>query len=149
MRVRPATSLDEADVLDVLRADGETTGRQPSKARLLRVRDKLRSPTALTLVADLDGSVAGFLLAELARTDDGAGGVEPGVLHLSLLVVRPDARRAGVGRALVTALLDRFPHVRAWAGEGPGRELLLDSGFRPAGRTQELRGEPAELLERS
>lgn len=148
-RVRPATSLDEAGVLDVLRADGETTGRQPSKARLLRVRDKLRSPSALTLVADRDGGVAGFLLAELARTDEGAGGVEPGVLHLSLLVVRPDVRRAGVGRALVTALLERFPHVRAWTGAAPARDLLVGSGFRPTGRTQELRGEPAELLERS
>ena len=147
MRVRPATSLDEAAVLDVLRADGETTGRQPSKARLLRVRDKLRSPTALTLVADGDRAVLGFLLAELSRTDDGAGPVEPGVLHLSLLCVRPDARRTGVGGALVTALLDRFPRVRAWTTDEAARELLLSSGFQPAGRTAEVRGQSAELLE--
>ena len=148
MRVRPATRLDEPAVLDVLRADGETTGRQPSKARLLRVRDKLRSPAALTLVADEDGRVVGFVHAELARADDGAGAVEPGRLHLSLLCVAPDARRAGVGRALVEALLARFPAVSGWAADDAARGLLEACGFVTTGRTGEVRGAPAVLLVR-
>ena len=144
-RVRVATSLDEAAVLDVLRADGHAAGRQPSKARLLRVRDKLRSPTALTLVAEADDGVQGFLHAELARDDDGAGPVTPGLLHLSLLCVSPDARRSGVGRALVTALLDRFPRVEGWASDDATRGLLLACGFRPTGRTA-VRDAAAEQL---
>lgn len=146
MHVRPASGLDETAVLDVLRADGETTGRQPSKARLLRVRDKLRSPTALTLVAEDDGKVVGFLHAELARTEGGTGAVEPGLLHLSLLCVAPEHRRGGAGRALVAALLERFGHVTAWAPDGPGRLLLEQAGFRSTGETGEVRGEPAFRL---
>jgi len=134
-------------VLDVLRADGELTGRQPAKARLLRVRDKLRSPAALTLVADNDGRVTGFLHAELARADDGAGPVEPGLLHLSLLCVAPDARRSGVATALLLGLLDRFPVISTWAPED-ARDLLLGVGFRATGRTGQVRGAPVEQLVR-
>ena len=103
MRVRVATQLDEAVALDVLRADGEATGRQPSKARLAAVRATLRSPTTLTLVADHDGAVRGLLVAELRGPR----------LELSLLCVAPEHRGQGAGRALVRALLDRYPDVDA------------------------------------
>ena len=139
MRVRVAIEPDEQPVLDVLRADGAVTGRQPSKARLARVRAKLRSPAALTLVAD-DGAVVGALLAELGRADDGAGPLEPGLLHLSLLCVAPEHRRRGVGRALLRGLLERFPHVSTWAPDGPARTLLEQEGFVPSGRTAAVRG---------
>ena len=69
MRTRVATQLDEAAALDVVRADGETTGRQPSKARQQRVRSKLRSPTALTLLAEDDGRDA-VLLGPASVTRD-------------------------------------------------------------------------------
>ena len=101
MRVRVATQLDEPGALDVLRADGEATGRQPSKARLATVRATLRSPTTLALVADEDGTVVGLLVAELRGTR----------LELTLLCVAPEHRGRGAGRALVRALLDRYPDV--------------------------------------
>jgi ribosomal protein S18 acetylase RimI-like enzyme len=101
MRTRVATQLDEDAALDVLRADGETTGRQPSKATLAALRAVLRSPTALTLVADDDGTVVGLLVAELRGRE----------LQLSLLCVAPEHRRRGAGRALVRALLERYPDV--------------------------------------
>ena len=144
--MRPATGLDEQAVLDVLRADGDATGRQPSRARLLRVRDKLRSPAALTLVAERDGDVIGFVHAELARADDGAGPVGPGRLFLSLLCVAPQHRRAGAGRALAVALLARFPHVDAWAVDEAGTALLQAAGLAPTGRHGEVRGLPAVHL---
>lgn len=103
MRVRVATSLDEQGALDVLRADGEATGRQPSKARLAAVRATLRSPTTLALVADDAGPVVGLLVAELRGSE----------LELSLLCVAPAHRRRGAGRALVRALLDRYPTAHA------------------------------------
>ncbi len=145
MRVRAATAYDEQSALDVLRADGELTGRQPSKARLARVRAKLRSPEALVLVADDDG-IAGLLLAELGRADDGAGPVEPGLLHLSLLCVTPERRRTGVGRALLRGLLRRFDHVSTWTSDEAVRALLEGEGFTSTGRTGEVRGAPAVQL---
>ena len=126
MRTRVATQLDEAAALDVVRADGETTGRQPSKAALAALRAVLRSPTALTLVADDEGAVVGLLVAELRGRE----------LQLSLLCVAPGHRRRGAGRALVRALLDRYPGVTA-ATDEPGALALLEQeraplrGFEP------------------
>lgn len=100
MRARVATQLDEAAALDVVRADGEATGRQPSKATLAALRAVLRSPTSLTLLAD-DGAVVGLLVAELRGRE----------LALTMLCVAPEHRRRGAGRALVRALLDRYPDV--------------------------------------
>ena len=101
MRVRVATQLDEAAALDVVRADGEVTGRQPSKATLAALRGVLRSPTALTLVADDEGTVVGLLVAELRGRQ----------LQVTLLCVAPEHRRRGAGRALVRALVERYPDV--------------------------------------
>ena len=103
MRVRVATQLDEAAALDVVRADGETTGRQPSKATLASLRAVLRSPRTLTLLAVEDAAVVGLLVAELRGRD----------VQLSLLCVVPEHRRRGAGRALVRALLERYPTVVA------------------------------------
>ena len=146
MRVRVATGFDEQGVLDVLRADGEATGRQPSKARLAALRATLRSPGTLTLVADREGEVLGVLLAEIARPDDGADVAEPGLLHVPLLCVAPQSRRAGVGRALVRALLARFSDVSTWSCDPATTALLTSEGFVPAGRTGEVAGRPAEQL---
>ena len=115
MRVRVATQLDEAAALDVVRADGETTGRQPSKATLAGLRAVLRSPRTLTLLAVEDAAVVGLLVAELRGRD----------VQLSLLCVVPERRRRGAGRALVRALLERYPTVVA-AVEDPAVLVLLD-----------------------
>ena len=101
MRVRVATQLDEPAAVDVVRADGEATGRQPSKATLAALRAVLRSPTSLTLVADDEGTVVGLLVAELRGRE----------LQLTLLCVAPEHRRRGAGRALVGALVERYPDV--------------------------------------
>jgi ribosomal protein S18 acetylase RimI-like enzyme len=114
VHTRVATQLDEAAALDVVRADGKTTGRQPSKATLAALRAVLRSPTALTLVADDDGAVVGLLVAELRGRE----------LQLSLLCVSPEHRRHGAGRALVRALLERYPDVTAATDDPMTRELL-------------------------
>jgi ribosomal protein S18 acetylase RimI-like enzyme len=104
------------------------------------VRAKLRDPKALLLVAEDDGRPVGMLLAELARADDGAGAVVPGLLHLSMLFVHPAAQRRGVGTALLRALTDRYPRVQVWTGADNDAALALfaAAGFRPSGRTQEL-----------
>ena len=114
MRTRVATQLDEAAALGVVRADGDATGRQPSKAALAALRAVLRSPTTLALVADDDGVVVGLLVAELHGRE----------LQLSLLCVTPAHRRRGAGRALVRALLERYPRVVAAVEDPVTRELL-------------------------
>jgi predicted N-acetyltransferase YhbS len=101
VRIRVATQLDEAAALDVVRGDGEATGRQPAKATLAALRAVLRSPTTLALVADDGGTVVGLLVAELRGRE----------LQLSLLCVAPEHRRRGAGRGLVRALLARYPDV--------------------------------------
>lgn len=116
MRTRVATQLDEAAALDVVRADGEATGRQPSKATLAALRAVLRSPTTLTLLADDGGVVVGLLVAELRGRE----------LRLTLLCVAPEHRRRGAGRALVRALLERYPDVEA-AVDDPVAAGLLDA----------------------
>lgn len=150
MRVRVATQYDEPAVLDVLRADGDATGRQPSKARLAAVRAVLRSPRTLTLVADDDGAVVGVLLAELGPGHDGVGPVEPGMLHLPLLCVAPQHRRRGAGRLLLRRLLSRFEHVSTWTSDDGVRALLEGEGFTATGRRAEVRGTAAcQLVHRS
>lgn len=146
MRVRVATAYDEQPVLDVLRADGEVTGRQPSRARLAAVRATLRARTTLTLVAERNGAVVGVLVAELGRADDGAGAVQPGLLHVPVLCVCPPSRRQGVGRALVRGLLARFEHVSTWSPDDATTTLLASEGFTRTGRTAEVRGRSAEHL---
>jgi ribosomal protein S18 acetylase RimI-like enzyme len=114
VHTRVATQLDEAAALDVVRADGETTGRQPSKATLAALRAVLRSPTTLALVAQDDAAVVGLLVAELRGRE----------VQLSLLCVAPARRRRGAGRALVRALLERYPGVTAATDDPVTRELL-------------------------
>ena len=119
MRTRVATQLDEAAALDVVRADGDATGRQPSKAALAALRAVLRAPATLTLVADDDGQVVGLLVAELRGRE----------LGLSLLCVAPQHRSRGTGRALVQALVERYPDVTA-ATDEPGALALLAQATR-------------------
>ena len=119
MRIRVATQLDEPAALDVVRADGEATGRQPSKATLAALRSVLRSPTTLALLADDDGAVVGLLVAELRGRE----------LQLSLLCVAPASRSRGTGSALVEALLERYPDVRP-ATDEPGALHLLERARR-------------------
>ena len=135
--VRPATAYDENSAVAVWAAARSAFGLSPSAARRTQVRGKLRAPLALGLVAeDAGGAIVGMLLAELGRSDDGAGKVTPGLLHLSMLFVAPERQRAGVGRALVEALTARYGWVSTWSpADNPGALGCLQAcGFLPSGR---------------
>lgn len=93
----------------------------PGQGRTTAARSRLRSPTALLLVAG--DPVVGLLLVELVATR----------LEVTMLVVAPDHRSTGVGRALVDALLARFPAVSAWSTAPQACEAL---GFVRTGRTR-------------
>jgi len=70
---------------------------------------------------------------------------EPGVVQLVSMWVRPSARRAGVGDALVRAVVDwaaeqRARELRVWVmlENAPATRLYERNGFRPTG-TQTVR----------
>lgn len=131
MRVRPGTGLDEEAALAVWQAAEARAGRRSGGTRHQRTRARLRSPDALLLVAERDDAVVGVLLAELARGEDRT--VLPGVLELALLSVAPGAQRTGVGRALLEALVARYPRVQAWATPDDVA-FLVRCGLGPTGR---------------
>ncbi|OLT21764.1 mycothiol synthase [Pseudonocardia sp. CNS-139] len=82
------------------------------------------------LVRAADGALAGF--AHLEKGSDG-GSAE--------LVVHPDHRRAGLGRALVAALLARTQPLRVWAhGNLPAAAALAARlGFAPVRELRRMR----------
>ena len=60
-------------------------------------------------------------------------------LEVTLLCVRPDRRRAGVGRALVAAAVARYPTITAWSPEPwlcEGLGLLRTGATRGDGSVQ-------------
>lgn len=142
MTVRAATGLDEAAMVAGWASALAARGRPPSKAGQSRVRAALREPLALGPVAVADGAVVGMLLAEPWR--DGTGRPVAGVLHLAMLSVAPAAQRQGHGRALLEALLARYPRVRARCDEAA--PLLLHCGFAPSGDELESPALQAERL---
>ena len=79
-------------------------------------------------------TITGYLNLAPSRTDADDATVE--------LVVHPDARRSGVGSALVRAAIERSgPRVRFWAhGTGPGARAVADvCGLRAARELIQMR----------
>ncbi|WP_345762661.1 GNAT family N-acetyltransferase [Diaminobutyricibacter sp. McL0608] len=98
VRVADAHELDPASVRALYEAVGWSvyTKDPETLGRALAGSD--------ALVAAVDGAE----LVGLARAvTDGAT-----ILYLQDVLVRPDHQRLGLGRSLVTALLDRYPGVR-------------------------------------
>ena len=109
------------------------------------------SPRLLAAVGAL-----GTCLVAVPRTTPQTGGsnaggspvgyalvVGNGDAHLAELVVHPDHRREGHGRALVDGVLDRqAPGTRVTlavaADNDPARSLYESAGFEPVGRRPEL-----------
>lgn len=113
--------------------------------RTARIRAKLSAPDALPFVA-LRPDVVGMALAEPGRFDDGAGELDPSLLHISMVFVRPAAQRTGVGLPLVHHNLDvahsiGYQRVDIWTAEenSPARGLYEAAGMIPTGKTAPLR----------
>lgn len=96
--IRPAQRRDLPALADI-----ETTAAHPwSEDRLTR---QLRCRTTGSLVADLDGVAAGYLLWD----------AHPDHLHLLHLATAPRYRRRGVAAQLVSALTKKLTGRAAWA----------------------------------
>ncbi len=142
MELRRATGGDAEAALQVWRAARAATGQRPPAARVARVAEKLAAPDALLVVAAEADEVVGFALGEWGRADDGAGGLEPGLLHLSLLAVHPSVQRQGLGGALAEGLADTaYPkgarRLSAWVAGGDASAFLQAVGFEATGRRRD------------
>lgn len=106
------------------------------------LQSHLDAPSPRLLAAA--GALGACLVAVADEPDAGdpvgyALAVGDGDTHLAELVVRPDHRREGYGRALVTAVLDRqAPGTRVTlavaADNAPARSLYESVGFEPVDR---------------
>ena len=128
---------DEVDAtVSVWSAARSAGGDPPTAARVARVREKLAEPGVIVRVAEQDGRIAGMLLAEPGRADDGAGAALPWLIHVSMLFVDPAARRSGMGQALLRHLFEEARRrgtilVGLWTNvdNAPARRLYESVGM--------------------
>jgi len=113
--------------------------------RTARIREKLSALDALPFVA-LRPGVVGMALAEPGRFDDGAGELDPSLLHISMVFVRPGAQRTGVGLPLIRHILEvarplGYERVDVWTAQEnrPARGLYERAGMTLTGKTAPLR----------
>lgn len=131
--------------LEVWREANIARGAPHGPQRTERIREKLADPHALPFVA-LRPKVVGMALAEPGRADGGAGDLDPSLLHISMVFVRPDAQRTGVGLPLLLHVLESarsLGYLRAdvWtATENAAARTLYDrAGMTLTGRAAPLR----------
>jgi ribosomal protein S18 acetylase RimI-like enzyme len=143
VRVRPATHDDISAIITLLHQIDLTSGlfsgrplHDPSDEHLTeRIGEILDSDVRLLIATDEAGAAVGMVVT---RPDSvGAIDLTP-VLHVTHLLVDPQHRRRGVGRALLAAavqLADEqgFEHVlsTAAAGSREGNRYLARIGFAP------------------
>ena len=104
-------SMSENDLRAITRLDRKVTG-QDRTAYLKRKADEVLKQSAIrvSLVAEVDGMVAGFLMA---RVDFGEFGRTEATAILDTIGVDPALARRGVGRALLEQLLLNLGSLRA------------------------------------
>jgi ribosomal protein S18 acetylase RimI-like enzyme len=105
--VRP---LSELDIDAISRIDAKVTGRHRPEFWEDRVAYYLRRDPDASRVAELDGAVVGFMLADLRG---GEFGLEEPSGWIERFGVDPAAGGRGVGRRLFEALVEHFRSVGA------------------------------------
>lgn len=133
---------DEIDAaVSVWREANIARGAPHGPERTARIRAKLSAPDALPFVASRPG-IVGMALAKPGRFDDGAGELDPSLLHISMVFVRPAAQRTGVGLPLVRHILDvarsmGYQRVGVWTAQenSPARRLYERAGMTLSGET--------------
>ncbi|NIR31312.1 MAG: GNAT family N-acetyltransferase [Gammaproteobacteria bacterium] len=106
----PVRSLQEDDVAQLVAIDHRLTARDRSAYYRRRLRESLNeSGVRVSLVAELDGHVVGFVMA---RVDFGEfGRLDPEAV-IDTIGVDPDYSRRKVGSALVSQLLENLAALR-------------------------------------
>jgi GNAT superfamily N-acetyltransferase len=109
--MRPADSAAVADLVTLLGYD--TTGAEMQE-RMTAVQ---ADDSYVTLVAERDGAIAGFVGARIGQYYERTGRYG----QILILSIAEDSRRQGVGRALVDA-------AEAWARSRGAQAILVNSG---------------------
>jgi GNAT superfamily N-acetyltransferase len=136
----------ELDVaVSVWREANIARGAPHGPERTARIREKLSASNAMPFVA-LRPGVVGMALAEPGRFDDGAGELDPSLLHISMVFVHPDVQRTGVGLPLLLHILEvartlHYERIGVWTAREnrPARGLYERAGMTLTGRTAPLR----------
>ena len=137
---------DELDAaVSVWREANIARGAPHGPKRTARIREKVSAADALSFVA-LRPGIVGMALAEPGRFKDGAGELDPSLLHISMVFVRPDAQRSGVGLPLIRHILEvarslSYERVDVWTAREnrPARGLYERAGMTLTGKTAPLR----------
>lgn len=137
---------DELDAaVSVWREANVARGAPHGPERTARIGQKLAASDGLPFVA-LRPDVVGMALAEPGRLDDGAGELDPSLLHISMVFVRPDAQRTGVGLPMLLHVFEvarslGYERVGVWTAREncPARALYERAGMTPTGKTAPLR----------
>jgi ribosomal protein S18 acetylase RimI-like enzyme len=107
----PVRSLAEKDLPAIIRLDRKITGRDRTAYLGRKAGEVLKqSAIRVSLVAEVDGQLAGFLMA---RVDFGEFGRTEPTAVLDTIGVDPDRARSRIGRALVEQLLRNLGSLRA------------------------------------
>lgn len=107
----PVRSMTERDLPAIVRLDRKHTGRDRTAYLTRKAREVLReSAIRMSLVAEVDGDFAGFLMA---RVDFGEFGRAEPTAVLDTIGVHPDHARRRVGSALLDQLLLNLGSLRA------------------------------------
>jgi ribosomal protein S18 acetylase RimI-like enzyme len=106
----PVRSMAEGDLGALVAIDRRITGRDRSAYFARKLADALHeSDVRVSLVADLDGRPAGFIMA---RVDLGEFGRMEPVAVMDTIGIDPEYRRKGVGQALLSQLLANLATLR-------------------------------------
>lgn len=127
--------------VDVWRAANIARGAPHGAERTARIRAKLAASDAQAFVA-LGPEIVGMALTEPGRLDEGAGELDPSLLHISMVFVHPAAQGTGVGSSLVLHVLDAarslgYQRVDVWTyrDNTPARRLYEGAGMTTTGKS--------------
>ncbi|GAA2618385.1 GNAT family N-acetyltransferase [Actinomadura fulvescens] len=88
---------------DATRPGGPPLAEEPARAR---TSHRLGDPRTFFFVAERSGTVVGSAAAMSGRRDGGLGEAIPGLCHISMVAVLPEFWGQGIGRQLLTALVN-------------------------------------------
>jgi ribosomal protein S18 acetylase RimI-like enzyme len=135
----PVRSMAEGDLAAIIRIDQKVTGRDRTTYYERKFKEVMsESGVRVSLVAEMDGIPAGFIMA---RVDFGEFGKTEPAAVIDTIAVDPGLSKTGVGRALLSQLLVNLAglHIETVRTIVPWDNLSLLSflkkrGFAPSQR---------------
>ena len=141
LRIRRAVPQDLAAILRIERASFSDPWTEDSMATALDRMVVLVAVEGGERAGDGAPTLVGYVVALVVAPD----------AEIADLAVAPDARRRGVGRALLTSALDLLAdlavqavHLEVRESNRAARTLYESSGFRPVGRRRGYYRQPVE-----